>query len=154
MVKQECFVCDKNIGKFTFTYHEKDLFDLRIIPPNNFDKSHCICEACVDQMKKQKEEEEIVKKPECVERAEQLISKIPDYKMRWDKTGIIQFKNERMAVLNRIWGRQVEFIIAYDELTNEGYQLMAVDDGRVPSSEGISTGLNSYFYFQKIDTAR
>jgi len=152
MTKQECFVCHKNIGKFTFTYSEKDLFDLRIMPPTNFDKSNCICEPCVDQMKKQRKEEEIVKKPECVERAEHLIANIPDYKMSWDKNGIIQFKNERMAVLQRIWGRQVEFIIAYDELAKEGYQLMAVDDGKRPSSEGISLGTNSYFYFQKIDT--
>ncbi len=154
MTKQECFVCHKNIGKFTFTYSKKDLFDLRVIPPNGFEKTNCVCERCVDQMKKQREEEETVKKPECIERAKQLIAKIPDYKMSWDKNGIIQFKNERIAVLQRMWGRQVEFIIAYDELTNEGFQLMAVDESREPSSEGISLGTNSYFYFQKIDTSK
>jgi len=150
MTKQECFVCQQKMGRFSFGYRAQDLHDMRIIPPEGFEKHDSICEPCVTKMKKQREEEETVKKPECITRATQLLEKAAEYKKSWDKEGIIQFKNERIAVLQRIWGRQVEFIAAYDELTKEGYQLMAVDERRRPSSEGISLGTNSYFYFQKI----
>jgi len=51
-------------------------------------------------------------------------------------------------------GAQVEFIIAYDDLTAEGYRLMAIDEGKQASSGGISGGVNAYFYFQKMESVR
>lgn len=78
-----------------------------------------------------------------------LLARTPEYKKKWNKTGIIQFKNERIAILNRSVGAQVEFIIAFDDLTAEGYELKAIDEGKTGNSEGFSGGINSYYYFQK-----
>ena len=63
---------------------------------------------------------------------------------------MIQYKTQYMAILQRKWGMQVEFIIAFDDLTREGYRLMAVDEGKSggDSSGGFTGGVNSYFYFQ------
>ncbi|HXV66839.1 MAG TPA: hypothetical protein VD731_06425 [Nitrosopumilaceae archaeon] len=74
------------------------------------------------------------------------------YKPFWNKNGIIQYKTDRIAILQRAWGRQVEFIIAFDDLTREGYRLMAIDEGKQggQSSGGFTGGVNAYFYFQKM----
>lgn len=73
------------------------------------------------------------------------------YKEQWDKNGIVQFKNERIAILQRAWGMQVQFIVAYDQLTKEGYELKAIDEGKTggQASGGFTGGVNSYYYFQK-----
>jgi hypothetical protein len=41
------------------------------------------------------------------ERYRSLVQRIDQYKPLWDKNGVIQFKNERIAILQRNWGRQV-----------------------------------------------
>ena len=77
------------------------------------------------------------------------------YKSAWDKNGVIQFKNERIAILQRMHGSQVQFIIAFDDLTREGYRLMAQDEGKEGiMGSSLSGGLNSYYYFQKIECVR
>ena len=45
----------------------------------------------------------------------------------------------------------MEFIVAFDDLTKEGYRLLAHDEGKEASSGSITGGINSYFYFQKTD---
>jgi hypothetical protein len=46
----------------------------------------------------------------------------------------------------------VEFIIAYSDLTKEGYRLMVQDEGKEGSFGGLSGGIDSYYYyFQKIE---
>jgi hypothetical protein len=52
-------------------------------------------------------------------------------------------------MLHRHYGAQVEFIIAFDDLTAEGYELKVIDEGKRGDSQGLSGGVNSYFYFQK-----
>jgi hypothetical protein len=76
------------------------------------------------------------------------------YKSKWDKNGIIQFKNDRIAILKRIVGQQVQFIVAYDQVTEEGYRLMAIDEGMTASGSGFSGGASAYFYFQKMEYVR
>jgi hypothetical protein len=71
------------------------------------------------------------------------------YKQFWDKNGVIQFKNERLAILQRTWGLQVQFIVAFDDLTNEGYELKAIDEGKT-AGDSYTGGQNSYYYFQKM----
>ena len=84
-----------------------------------------------------------------------LKTRIADYKKDWNKRGIIQFKNDRIAILQRVWGSQVEFIIAYDDLTREGYRCIAHDEGKEGGSGlGATGGINSYFYFQKMEYVR
>ena len=85
------------------------------------------------------------------QRAVELAQKTPEYKSQWHKDGIIQFKNERIAILQRMWGAQVQFIVAFDEVTKEGYRLMAIDEGKTANAGGFSGGANAYFYFQKMD---
>ena len=79
-----------------------------------------------------------------------LNSRSKDYKDNWNKNGIVQFKNERIAILQRVWGAQVQFIVAFDDLTKEGYRLMAIDEGKTGGGDGYSGGVNSYYYFQKM----
>ncbi len=78
------------------------------------------------------------------------------FKAQWDKNGVIQFKNQHIAILQRAFGAQVQFIIAYDQLTKEGYQLMAIDEGKSGSDAtgGFTGGVNSYYYFQKMEYVR
>lgn len=76
-----------------------------------------------------------------------------DVPIAWGKNGVIQFKNERIAILQRRVGAQVQFIVAYDDLTKEGYRLMAIDEGKETTAGGFTGGSNAYFYFQKIDYA-
>lgn len=66
-----------------------------------------------------------------------------------DKDSVVQFKSEYIAILQRRYGAQVEFIVmAFKDLTKEGYRLMAIDEGK--ESSFASGGINSYYYFQKI----
>lgn len=86
----------------------------------------------------------------------EIALKHDQFKAQWDKNGIIQFKNQHIAILQRAFGAQVQFIIAYDQLTREGYRLMAIDEGKTggQASGGLTGGVNSYYYFQKIDYVR
>ena len=42
----------------------------------------------------------------------------------------------------------------FDDLTKEGYRLMAHDEGKEGGSGGLTGGMNSYFYFQKMEYVR
>ena len=66
------------------------------------------------------------------------------------KNGTVQLKTDRMAILQRIWGKKVQFCVACDQITKEGYRLMAIDEGQTASSGTWSAGINAYFYFQKM----
>ena len=91
-----------------------------------------------------------VAKNEKKERYENLRERADAYKKFWDKNGVIQYKTEHIAILHRTVGLQVQFIVAFDDLTKEGYRLMAHDEGSEGSLGPITGGINSYFYFQKI----
>ena len=90
-------------------------------------------------------------KTEVKEQYQDLLNRVPEYKPKWNKSGVIQFKNERIAILHRVYGRQVEFIIAFDDLTRDGYRLMAQDEGKEGHAGITSGGVDSYYYFQKIE---
>ena len=81
-------------------------------------------------------------------------SRHDEFKLQWDKNGIVQYKNDRIAILKRIVGQQVQFIVAYDQVTAEGYRLMAIDEGMTAQGSGFSGGASAYFYFQKMDYVR
>jgi len=68
------------------------------------------------------------------------------YKAQWDKNGVVQFKTKRLAILQRMWGQQIQFIVACDELTNEGYRLMAIDEGKEVSSGGFSGAVQMHTF--------
>jgi len=83
-----------------------------------------------------------------------IASKHDQTKAQWEKNGVVQFKDEGIAILQRMWGSQVQFIVACSQVTKEGYRLMAIDEGKEGSSGGFSGGVNAYFYFQKMDYVR
>ena len=74
------------------------------------------------------------------------------YKQQWRKNRVIEFKNERIAILQRQSGSIVQFIVAFDQVTKEGYRLMAIDEGKtIQGGAGFSGGINAYYYFQKME---
>ena len=89
------------------------------------------------------------------EQLRQLTKTLHDhYKSQWDKNGVVQIKTQSLAILQRMWGQQVQFIVACDQLSKEGVRLMAIDEGKEGNSGGFSGGINAYFYFQKMDYVR
>ena len=77
------------------------------------------------------------------------------FKKQWNKGALVEFKSERVVILHRMTGAIVQFLVAYDQVTKEGYRLMAIDEGKtVDGGAGFSGGLNAYFYFQKMDNVR
>ena len=75
-----------------------------------------------------------------------------EFKRQWQKNRTVQFKNDKIAILMRGQGAQVQFIVAYDQVTREGFRLMAIDEGKsVDGGAGFSGGISSYYYFQKIN---
>ena len=74
-------------------------------------------------------------------------------KATWDKKNVVQFKNERIAILKNEHNKQVQFIAAFDQVLKEGYVLIgnAPDQG---GQSGLSKSIGGssaaeIFYFQK-----
>ena len=145
---ENCCICDKKLGilakwsKKEFPGFENDP---RVHAMSDEDR---VCTDCMVAIKNQEKDE---KKSELKGRFEEINKRTAEYKEHWDKNGVVQFKNERIAILKRAVGAQVQFIIAYDDLTKEGYRLMAIDEGKEIAGGGITGGSSAYFYFQKID---
>lgn len=149
MAKQ-CYVCKKEMGALTIKFPYSDYLVRRIPVPEGMQPEDVTCKSCIDAASKANKEETKEAKTQISQLTADLLKRTPEYKKYWDKNGIIQFKNDRIAILKRSWGAQVEFIIAYDDLTAEGYELKAIDEGKTGDAQGISGGLNSYYYFQKL----
>ena len=75
-------------------------------------------------------------------------------KATWDKKNVVQFKNERIAILKNEHNKQVQFIAAFDQVLKEGYVLIGTADSQDTSSnlmKQMGGGANSaMFYFQKM----
>jgi len=143
-LKQDCFICGKELGRLSLKYSVKDILNKEAQVPDDMGGEDKICSNDFIGLTDHKKGADF-----------KLKTRIGDYKKDWNKNGIIQFKNERIAILQRVWGQQVEFIIAYDDLTNEGYRCIAHDEGKEGGSGlGATGGINSYFYFQKMEYVR
>ena len=141
---QNCFICDKELGRLSLKYSTKDLLNKKVEIPEGMTEEDKICSNDFIGLTNHKAGADA-----------KLRTRTQDYKKDWNKRGIIQFKNERIAILQRVWGSQVEFIAAYDDLTNEGYRCVAHDEGKEGGSGmGATGGVNSYFYFQKMEYVR
>ena len=77
-----------------------------------------------------------------------------EFKRNWQKGRVVQFKNDKIAILMRAHASQVQFIVAFDQVTREGFRLMAIDEGKEASAGGFTGGVSSYYYFQKMDYVR
>jgi hypothetical protein len=144
-----CYVCKKELGAFAVKWSYQNLLYKRTPIPDGMLEDDVVCKSCFEEIEKSNKEEIKEAKNEQSEHTKQLLARTPEYKKQWDKNGVIQFKNDRVAILQRHYGAQVEFIIAFDDLTAEGYELKAIDEGKTGDSQGLSGGINSYFYFQK-----
>lgn len=94
----------------------------------------------------QKEEERIKK-----EKQDDLQQRVAQYKPLLDRKGVIVYKDEYCVILQKMKSKQVEFIIAFSDLTKEGYQLMARDVSEVIHNISSRDDTSLYYYFQKID---
>jgi len=77
-----------------------------------------------------------------------------EFKRIWQNGRVVQFKNDKIAILMRAFRSQVQFLVAYDQITREGFRLMSIDEGKETSAGGFTGGVTSYYYFQKIDYVR
>ena len=77
-----------------------------------------------------------------------------EFKRNWQKGRVVQFKNDKIAILMRAHNSQVQFIVAFDQVTREGFRLMAIDEGKESAAGGFTGGVSSYYYFQKMDYVR
>jgi hypothetical protein len=127
----------------------KDYIITTIPLPEGMSELDVTCSSCYRQAKSSHKEELNEAKIQTKTATQELLVRTPEYKKKWDKNGIIQFKNERIAILQRKYGAQVEFIIAFDDLTAEGYELKGIDEGKTADGQGLAGGVNSYYYFQK-----
>lgn len=148
-----CFSCKKKFGTLEMKWRISNLVAGRQKIPDGMNKEDALCTNCCKNIPQISTEEFLEKSKDTLSAKE--VSKIDlsnrafKFKEQWDKTGIIQFKNERVAILKRMVGQQVQFIVAYDDLTKEGYELKAIDEGQ-GMGDGITAGLSAYFYFQKL----
>ena len=164
-----CFLCKEKFGLVSLKFPKSEILQLNLQPPEGMSDADKLCSKCYKEnygadyqviMEKSKEVELEMKKVEedaklrQKEELNDLMQRASEYKKHWNKNGIIQFKNEQIAILKRAWGAQVEFIVAFDDITKEGYRLMAIDEGKEVSAGGISGGTGAYFYFQKMEFVR
>ena len=138
MSKKQCLLCEKGFGRFSImpkTIRDCCMEGLYIEPflPDDHTYNDHICNDCFALLKRKSKE------------------RVEEYRKKWGGDGVIQFKNERIAVLHRTPKIEVSFIIAYDDLTKEGYRCVAQDEGMQVSVGVVSGGINSYYYFQKIE---
>jgi len=149
-----CFRCEKGLGRLAINWSAKMLSDIDIVPPAGMPSDEKVCGKCKDELNKEQKEDRKTAKEEMKQERTELSTRSAEYKQKWNKNGIIQFKNERIAILKRQIGTQVEFIVAYDDLTQEGYRLMAIDEGKEGNTGNLTGGLSAYFYFQKMEYVR
>ena len=151
MGKQPCCICKKEMGMLEIKFTRTDVGDTDDPRVLEMSKEDRLCDSCKKEIKKVSKE---AKKEEFSAQIDELNKRSIEYKRHWDKNGIIQFKNERIAILKRAVGAQVEFIVAFDDMTKDGYRLMAIDEGVQGSSGSLAGGINAYFYFQKMEFVR
>ena len=141
-----CFLCKNDLGRLSLKFGTDALKEDQI--PDGMTSDHKVCFDCHEKLKKGLSLESIESSNK---QLEELKKRSPEYKKYWNKYGVIQFKNERIAILHRGRGAQVEFIVAFDDVTKEGYRLMAIDEGQEANVGGVTAGVSSYYYFQKMD---
>ena len=104
-----CFICDAKIGIFDESYNLtrfKELTKDKVPPPDNMTYQDHMCAECfeVDYRLTEDEEKELKGR----EKAEQkeFLARVPDYERKWKKGGVIEYKDDHCAILNRPWGRR------------------------------------------------
>jgi len=154
MAKKQCIKCKKELGMMAVKMVISQFEASKIPIPSDMTKDDVMCADCFMEIEKEQKAASAIaasSDPKSIASFNQLNSRVPEFKERWDKNGVIEYKDDYCAILQRSFGRVVEFIIAYSDLTKQGYRLMAQDEGASVGSSGISGGGKSYYYFQKIE---
>lgn len=157
MAKKQCYRCNKSLGMWDVSFSKEDAQTLGIHIPDEIPSKSMICSECYVMFQKESEHN-MGRNSEGITHSKQtdptdyksLNSRVPQYKPNWDKNGVIQYKDEYVAILRRMIGSQVEFIIAYSDLTRDGYRCVAQDEGKSGNSGGFGGGVDSYYYFQNM----
>ena len=76
------------------------------------------------------------------------------FKATFDEKGTIVYKNERIAILKASTEKFERFLVAFDQVTKEGYRLMGSGIGLYAQSTGLAglggTSNTTYLYFQRM----
>ena len=70
-------------------------------------------------------------------------------KNKWNKNGVYVWKGDNTACLQKRHNGQVQFFLAFEDLTQEGFILKAQDEGKEGQAGGFSGGMNSFYFFQR-----
>lgn len=163
MGKTPCYVCEK-LGRF----HPYSLKDYWRSPqtPEGMTVDDLVCDDCYKKVQKEvlqykkehkeehKEENKRLKKENKrlkKEEKKDLEFAEAEVKSKWKKSGTIEYKDEYCAILHRLINNKVQFIKAFSDITKEGYRLMAQDEGSSVNVGFVNAGMDSYYYFQKIE---
>ncbi|PBO85996.1 MAG: hypothetical protein COA77_00190 [Thaumarchaeota archaeon] len=96
------------MGRLSIKWKISDLNYKNIpVPPEMIDDDMYYNDCYETGKKESKESNKEMKNKQKVEFSQQLQvlkARTPEYKSHWNKNGIIQFKNERIAILQRAWG--------------------------------------------------
>ena len=68
------------------------------------------------------------------------------YKSEWQKHDVVQFKNENIAILEFKNDKKVQFIVALDQLTKEGYTFA----GGGANVQTFKNNLSTHLFYQRI----
>ena len=109
MAKESCFFCKRELGWGKIKYKNGNLLEKGIEPDGMSHEDVC-CDDCFNTKKKyakiEQKQQETESKTALNQQLQQLVSRVNDYKPLWNKNGVIQFKNEQIAIKRAI-GTQV-----------------------------------------------
>jgi hypothetical protein len=153
MAKVPCYVC-KKLGNHIYTI--KDYWRSPQTPKGMTENDR-VCDECYHKVKREviqykKEHKEENKRLEKKKEEEEKII-IGEIANKYQKYGVVKYKDEYCAILEKISGERTEllFIKEFSKLTQEGYRLMAQDEGGSFHLGLESVGSNSFYFFQKIE---
>ncbi len=151
MGKIPCYVC-KKLGSHYYTI---DDYWHSPHTPEGITEYDRVCHECYHEVKKEilqykkehKEENKRLKKEEEKDKEFQEA----EVKGKWKKSATIEYKDEYCTILHRMINNKVQFIKAFSDITKQGYRLIVQDEGGSVNIGIINAGMDSYYYFQKIE---
>ena len=172
MAKEFCFQCGNKLG-FLGKFKLSELELMHKESPSGMTSNDKVCDVCMQKLPKnkiyekqkalEKEEKEKQKALEKEEKEKEKVAQhIADIELEKElleteknfrKRGAITYQDEYCAIVSRLGGKNGELVFAnaFSKLTKEGYRLMVQDEGSSLNLGIGSAGLNSFYFFQKIE---
>ena len=88
-------------------------------------------------------------KDEVQENKKQFLGQFKNVKKLWKTKKVLQFKSDAIAVLFKKRGYGDEFLIEFEKLTQEGYQLVLLEEVKAIDAGPIDVKIGNCYYFQK-----